>query len=228
MDVKMKDLKKTWRAIGSEEELDEDQIMNMLHKRAGSLIERLDRNIKIGFGLLFLLIALFIFDDFVLSPMIFPEVENNVEMPYWLLFLSFFSDTLFLTTFLYFAVQYYQIKRRCDITCDLQGFLIKILRVLFIYKRLFYLALIILSVSMAIAFVTGMAMGLNEGEGGQEMMMEGVSFQKWAVAVLIGLILMGILVGGLFLFMRWGFRRLYGNYIYKLKSLLEELKDVEE
>ena len=44
----------------------------------------------------------------------------------------------------------------------------------------------------------------------------------------IGLAFLFIVVGGIFVFLRWGFRRLYGNYYHKLKRTLKELNEIEE
>ena len=60
--MNLKELKKTWDKLSSENELDENQLRSMLRKRTNNLIERIDRNIKIGFGVLFILILAFILD----------------------------------------------------------------------------------------------------------------------------------------------------------------------
>ena len=42
------------------------------------------------------------------------------------------------------------------------------------------------------------------------------------------LVILIISVGAIFIFLRWGFRRLYGNYIQKLKLTLNELKEIND
>ncbi len=223
--MELRELKKTWKKMGSTRELDEHQINEMFQKRATSLIEKIDRNIKIGFVILFLLIALFILDDFVFSPLLSQMAGQPQEVPRWLLFMSLFSNLFFLTTFIYFSIRYSIIKKRCDIACDLKEVLMRIIRILRIYQRLFYLALTILSVAIAIAFVTGMVMGMSESAGEQGMMLEDLPARTIALALVTGLVVLGVIVGGLFLLMRWGFRRLYGNYIHRLKQMLHELEE---
>lgn len=225
--MELKDLKKAWSSVSSEKELDENQIREMLRKRTGSLIERIDRNIKIGFVLLFALILLFILDDFVFSPQIIEKVGSGYEIPGWLFFISAFSNILILTTFIYFVVQYYRVKKRCDISCDLRETLLKIINTLRLYQRLFYLALITFSVAIGLSFVTGMYTGMEESAAENGLMMSEIPVGRLAVAVVIGLILLILIVGGVFLFMRWGFRKLYGNYIQKLKATLNELNEVD-
>lgn len=225
--MELKDLKKAWSSVSSDKELDENQIREMLRKRTGNLIERIDRNIKIGFILLFVLILLFILDDFVFSPQIIEEVGSDFEIPAWLFFISAFSNILILTTFIYFVVQYYRVKKRCDIACDLRETLLKIINTLRLYQRLFYLALVTFSVAIGLSFVTGMYTGMEESIANQGLVMSEIPFGRLLIAIVVGLVILILIVGGVFLFMRWGFRRLYGNYIQKLKLTLNELDEVE-
>ena len=71
--MELNDLKKTWNKISSGRQLDENQLREMLGKRTKSLIERIDRNVKIGFGVLLAMIVLFSLDDFWLSPQTIDE-----------------------------------------------------------------------------------------------------------------------------------------------------------
>lgn len=225
--MELRDLKRTWDQLSSRKELDEDQLREMLRRKTGNLIDRIDRNIRIGFVVLFVLIFLFILDDFVLAPMLIKEVGTDLEIPKWLVFLSIFSNTLIITTFIYFVVQYYRVKKSCDISCNLKETLTKIIETLRIYKRLFYLALIILTISMILQFVSGMFTGMNQGLEEKGILLADVPFGKWVLVLLIGLIVLAVTVGGIYLLMRWGFRRLYGNYISKLKQNLRELNEID-
>lgn len=225
--MELKDLKKTWDQLSSRKDLDEDQLREMLRRKTGNLIDTIDRNIRIGFVVLFGLIVLFILDDFVLAPMLIKEVGTDVEIPKWLIFLSIFSNTLIITTFIFFVVQYYRVKRSCDISCNLKETLIKIIETLRIYKRLFYLALIILTISMILQFFSGMFTGMNQGLEENGILLADVPFGKWVLVLLIALAVLIITVGGIYLIMRWGFRRLYGNYISKLKQNLRELNEID-
>lgn len=226
--MELKDLKKAWQNMGSNEELDESQIENMLRKHTSNLLERIDRNIKIGFGILFILITLFVLDDFVFSPMLINSMGSDFEIPGWLLFLSTFSNALILTTFIYFVVKYYRVKKSCDISCNLRQTLVRIIKILKIYQRLFYLALIILSVAITVSFITGMYTGMEESAAENGVLMSEIPVRSLLLAILAGFIVLVLMVGGIFMLMRWGFRRLYGNYIHKLKSTLNELNELDE
>ena len=224
----LKDLKKTWDKMASSRELDESQLRQMLGKRTSNLIERIDRNIKIGFGIIFIFILLFSLDDFILTPAFMKGVEDNLSIPDWLLFLGVFSNALIFTTFIYFVIKYYKVKRSCDITCELKETLIKIINTLKIYQRMFYLALISVTVTMALGFITGMYQATLGDVEKQGIPFSEIQIDQLMLAVLIGLVILFITVGGVYIFLRWGFRRLYGNYIAKLKSTLTELNEIKE
>ena len=223
----LKELKKTWKKLESGKELDENQIRSMLEKRTGNLLERIDRNIKIGFVLVFLLILVFTLDDFLFSPLMIQGISEELAVPGWLLYLGIFSNMLILTTFIYFVVKYYRVKRSCDIACDLKETLIKIIDTLKIYQRLFYLALITLLFAMASGFITGMYKGFVAGVEEQGLIFSDVPPDKLLLVILTGLAILILTVGSIFFLLRWGFRRLYGNYINKLKLTLSELQEIE-
>ena len=48
------------------------------------------------------------------------------------------------------------------------------------------------------------------------------------MTIVVGLFFLILITGGLFLLFRWGFRRLYGNYLLKLRLTLKELTEIEE
>lgn len=225
--MELQDLKRTWDQLSSRKELDESQLREILRKKTGNLIDRIDRNIRIGFVVLFALIVLFILDDFVFAPILIQEVGADVEIPGWLLFISIFANTLIFTTFIYFVLKYYRVKKQCDISCNLRETLVKIIETLRIYQRLFYLALITLTISMGLQFVSGMFTGMNQGLEEKGILLADVPFGKWVLVLLIGLAVLVVTVGGIYLLLRWGFHRLYGNYISKLKQNLRELNEID-
>ncbi len=224
----LKDLKITWEKLEAKKELDEDDIRNMLQKRTMTLIERIDRNIRIGFVVLFFLILIFALDDFLFSPLLVKGVSEDLAIPQWLIFLSVFSNALIFTTFLYFVIKYYRIKKYSDFGIQLKETLVKIIDTLKIYKRLFYLALITLLFAMGSAFITGMYKGFLKGVEQQGLIFSEVPHDELVLPVLIGVAALIVVIGGIFLLLRWGFQRLYGNYISKLKLTLSELEEIDE
>jgi hypothetical protein len=224
--MELKDLRKTWNRLSSGNELDEDQIREMLGRRTGNLIDRINRNVRIGFIVLFVLIVLFILDDFILAPMLISEVQAGVAMPQWLIFLSIFSNVLIFTTFIYFVIKYYRVRKICDISCNLRETLIRIIETLRIYQRLFYLTLFIFALALALQFISGMYSGMALDMENQGIHLSEIPVGKWFMVSGIGLLVLVLTVGGIFLLMRWGFHRLYGNYINELKRTLNELNEI--
>jgi Na+/melibiose symporter-like transporter len=200
----------------------------MLSKRTKSLIETIDQNIKIGFGILFVLIALFALDDLILSPVLMKEFGENLDIPGWVLFINVFSNFLIITTFIYFVIKYYRVKKSCDMNCNLKETLIKIIDTLKIYRTMFYLAVITFLVAIGSSFVSGMYKGFLDGVQEKGMLLSEVQGDKIALVILIGLAILIFLTGLVFFFLSWGFKKLYGNYIHKLKLTLRELQEIEE
>ena len=226
--MELTELKNAWNKLSSTRELNEGQLKAMLSSRTKNLIERIERNIKIGFVFLFILFLFFAFDDLFITPKMLEGFDQTFIIPRWLLFLNVFSYTLIFTTFIFFVIKYYRVKRGCDMVCNLRDTLKKIIETLNIYQRLFYLALISITFTMALGFITGLYQ-----ESILELEQQGMSFSEIILNQLlleigIGLAFIIIVVGGIFLFLRWGFRRLYGNYYHKLKRTLKELDEIEE
>jgi len=224
----LENLKKTWNKLPSDNQLDEDQLRKMLGKRTRNLMDRIDLNIKIGFGVLFVLIAIFALDDYLLSPLMLDKLSENINIPGWLTFLSVFSNALIFTTFIYFVIKYYRVKKSCDTVCDLKVSLIKIIDTLKIYQTLFYLALVALLVAIGSGFVTGMYRGFLDVVNEKGIPLEEIQTNQKIIIVLIGLSILILITGAVFVFLRWGFRKLYGNYIYKLKLTLQELQEIDD
>jgi hypothetical protein len=222
--MELTDLKKTWDKLSSGKELDENQLKVMLGKRSGNLIERIERNIKIGFIILFGLILVVALDDFFISPMM---IEEKNAIPGWIHFLNVFSYTLIFTTFIYFVIKYYRVKRSCDISCDLKDALRKIIETLNLYQRLFYLALISLAITQVLGFIAGLYQGSFAKLESQGVSFSEIQINQLLLEIGIGLAFIVFVVGGIFVFLRWGFRKLYGNYHLKLKRTLKELEEIK-
>jgi len=224
----LNDLRKTWDKMSAGKELDESQLRNMLGSRTKNLIERIDRNIKIGFVVLLALIVLFSLDDFWLSPQTIDEFYKDMPIPGWVVFLAVFGNVLIFTTFLYFVIKYYLVKKKCDVSCNLKDTLKQIIGTLVLYQRLFYLALASVLLAIVSAFSTGIFEGLSHSAETQGMQISDIETTQLILVILISLVIIGGIGGGIFLFLRWGFRKLYGKYIHKLKLTLKELQEIDE
>lgn len=224
--MELTDLKKTWDKLSSNRKLDEGQLKIMLGKHTNNLIERIERNIRIGFIVLFVFFIIIALDEFVISPMMMEEIKLTV--PSWLLFLGVFSNSLIFITFIYFVIRYYRVKRSCDVAGDLKDTLRKIIDTLNLYQRLFYLALISVTLTMALGFITGLHQESSFELEKQGILFSEIQLNQLFLEIGIGLVFIIFVVGGIFIFLRWGFRRLYGNYYHKLKHTLKELEEIED
>ncbi|PIF05436.1 MAG: hypothetical protein CSA36_06785 [Draconibacterium sp.] len=225
--MKLKDLKQTWNKLPGKD-LDEAQIRKMLEKKTGTLIENIDRNIKVGFVVIFLLILVFTLDDFLFTPLIMKGMNLDFNFPDWLLYVSMFSYVLLFTTFLLFVFKYYRTKKSYDINCNLKETLLKTVNTLTTYRRVFYLAITVLLVAIGLGFVTGMYQGYADGTMQHNILLSDIQPTKILLVSGIGIVLLALLIGTVFFFLRWGFRKLYGNYTDQLKVTLRELQDIED
>ncbi len=227
--MKIEDLQKAWDKYSSKDtiQLDEDAIKEMLGKRTKSLIERIDRNVKIGFGVLLALILYIIIDYFVIYPN-FKNVNGvELDIPTWIIVMDLLSNLFIITTFIYFAITYFRVKNRCSVICNLKDTLIRIISILKLYERLFFFALIIILLSVSVSYIFGLQFGLITQAKEQGMELSELGTTQIAITLVIGVMFLVLMAGGLFLLFRWGFRRLYGNYLFRLKMTLKELNEID-
>ena len=227
--MELKDLKSAWNKFSSDDasrhQLGEEAIYEMLKKRTLNLIERMERNIKIGLGVLILLTLLFVLDDFFLTPSL---AENYELPPLWIQLIEGVGIFLIFGSFIYFWLSYRSATKNYSQSNDLTKVLQSIIRILDVYRKLFYLAFGILLLVLSISFITGMFMGVELKADELGANIEFVSSSPTMIRTLIlgGVILLST-IAGLFIVFRWGFRKLYGNYILKLKETLKELDEIE-
>ena len=228
--MELKDLKSAWDKFSSNDankhQLGEDAILDMLKKRTKNMIERIDRNIKIGFGILLLISLLFILDNLLLTPFI-ADKDKGIEVPTWVFITDAINTIFILGTFIYFNLRYRAVRRSYSHTSDLKNVLVGIVRILNSYRKLFYLALTILLLVLGVSFVTGMFTGFEVAAHSQGGDVQDLDVMQVAKTVAIGILILFAFTIGLFLFFRWGFQKLYGNYIQKLKDTLQELDEIE-
>jgi hypothetical protein len=216
--MELKDLKRTWDKLAPDKELDEEQIMGLLRKRTGNLIDRIDRNIRIALVVLFVFIVVSILDDFVFAPILIKNM--NLEIPKWLLYLNIITYIFILSTYIYFAVLYFRVKNCCDILYNLREILIKYIAILLIYKRLFYFAIVIILITIFINFLTGIYLGKSSEFNEIELVIN--YRQVFFKIFFILIVFIGVIIG-FFIFFQKGFNRYYGDYNEKLRIVLKEL-----
>lgn len=224
----LNDLKSAWNTYSSQEvnkhHLGKETINEMLRNRTNTLIERIDRNIRIGIGILLVYIAYVIFDDLYLSKII---IKEPIQYPSWMVPIDIFSVVLIVATYLFFVFRYLKIKRNFSVDLHLKEFLTSILDTLKTYRRLFYLAVIILLINMIVSFAAGLYEGIKFSTGNASGGLENLSTSKIFLIIGVALAVLIPLIAGTFFLLRWGFNKLYGRYLDSLNETLLELNETE-
>lgn len=226
----LNDLKSAWNTYSSQEadkhHLGKETINELLRNRTKTLVEKIDRNIRIGMGGLLVFIGYVLIDSIFLadyySKIIIHEV---VEYPKWLVPLDFFSITLIVFTYLFFAIRYLKIRRSFSIDLQLKDLLKGILETVQAYRRMFYLAVAILMLNMVVVFAAGLYEGLKFRTGNIPGGMENIPTSKIFLIIGVGLAVLIPMIAGTFILLRWGFNKLYGRYLVKLNETLKELDE---
>jgi hypothetical protein len=221
MDIK--DLKSAWDTYSSQEmdkhRLGKESIHELLKNRTQSLVDRIDRNIRLGMGVLLLFIVYAVIDSIFLSDLPKAIVHQTIEYPKWLIPIDIFSTTLIIATYLFFILRYLKIKRSFSIQLQLKDLLFGIQETLKTYRWMFYMAVVILLINIIASFTAGVYQGLR--------LIEDLTTSKILSAIGIGLLVIVLMVGISFFVLRWGFNKLYGRYLVQLDEALQELDEPE-
>jgi len=224
----LKDLKSAWNTYSSQEvnkhRLGKETIDDLLKNRTKSLVERIDRNIWIGMAVLLVFIGYMLFGDLYLSKMI---IKETIDYPAWLNFIDVFSFILIVTTYLFFILRYLKIKRSFSIHLQLKDLLLGIQETLKTYRRMFYLAVIILMLNIIVSFVAGVYQGLKFKADSVSGGIINLSSHQILVIVGISLLIVVPIIAFSFFVLRWGFNKLYGKYLQSLSDTLKELDESE-
>ena len=224
----LNDLKSAWNTYSSQEadkhHLGKESINELLRNRTKTLVERIDRNIRIGMWVLLAYIAYIIVDDLYLSKIL---IKEPLQYPSWMIPLDVFSNALIIATYLFFVVRYLKIKRNFSVDLHLKDLLAGILDTLKTYRRLFYLAVIILLINMIVSFAAGLYQGVQFSTGNASGGVENLSTSKIFLIIGVGLAVLIPLIAVTFFILRWGFNKLYGRYLVSLNETLLELDETE-
>jgi hypothetical protein len=230
--MELKDLKSAWNTYSSQEvdkhRLEKETIHELLKTRTKSLVDRIDRNIRIGMTVLLIFITYVVIDSLFLSEYFSKVIVNQtVEYPKWLEPLDIFSTVLIVTTYLFFALRYLKIKRSFSIDLQIKDLLEGIRETVITYRRMFYLAVIILLLNMVVGFAVGLYQGIKLRADLISGGMENLPTSKIFMIIGIGLLILIPLVALTFFILRWGFNKLYGKYLQSLNDTLNELDESE-
>ncbi|MDP2337122.1 MAG: hypothetical protein Q8N05_11875 [Bacteroidota bacterium] len=226
--MELKDLKSAWDTYSSQEmdkhRLGKETIHELLKNRTKSLVERIDRNIWVGMAALLVFIAYVLLDNFFSSKILITE---PIDYPGWLIPMDVFSNVLIVTTYVFFVLRYLRIKRSFSSDTQLKDLLTGILETLKTYRRMFYLAVIILLINITVNFTAGIYLGIKfrAGSAGNEIIH--LTTAKILTIAGVGLLILIPLIALVFFFLRWGFNKLYGRYLIKLNETLLELDETD-
>jgi len=222
----LEELKSAWSTYSSKEEskhrLGKDLISEMLKNKSHSLVERIDRNIQIGMMVILLFIAYIVIDDLYLSKLL---IEEPVQYPTWLVPIDVFSNVLIVTTYLFFVLRYFRIKKSFSPDNQLKALLTGILETIKIYRRMFYLAVVILLINMIVGFSAGLYLGVKFKADSTLGGIQHLTTSKMITIIMIGLAILIPFIALTFYLLRWGFNRLYGRYQVGLTETLLELNE---
>jgi len=226
----LKDLKSAWDTYSSQEvdkhRLGKETIHELLKNRTKTLVDRIDRNIWIGIAVFGAFIIYILLDYFFLNPYLSQIIiPKDIEYPKWLDPLDVFSTVLIVTTYLFFVFRYLRVRRSFLADTQLKDLLIGILDTVKTYQRMFYLAVIILLINVAVSFATGFYQGVKLQAGIVSGGIENLTTTKILVLIVVCLVFLSLIVALLFLLIRWGFNKLYGRYLVKLNETLQELDE---
>lgn len=222
----LKDLKSAWDTYSSQEmdrhRLGKENIHGLLKSRTNSLVERIDRNIRIGMIILLGYFVYMVADDLYFSKIMFTV---PVEYPSWLVPIDVFSNALIITTYLFFVLRYLRIKRNFSADTHLKDRLSGILETLKTYRRMFYLAVIILIINIIISFTAGIYQGVKFKTDATSVEIVDLSIGKIIRIIGLGLAVLIPLISLTFFLLHRGFKSLYGRYLVKLNETLQELDE---
>ena len=222
----LKDLKSAWDAYSSQEvdkhRLGKENLHDLLKKRSKTIVDRIDRNIRIGMVILLAFIAYVIIDDLFLSKLL---ISEPIEYPFWMIPMDIFSNVLIVTTYLFFVLRYFRIKRSFSPDTQLKDLLKGMLDTLKTYRRLFYLAVIILLINMIVSFASGLYQGVKYKADLVSGGMGNMAISKILIVIGVGLAVLIPLIAATFFILRWGFNKLYGRHLIRLNETLLELDE---
>jgi len=226
------ELKSAWNTYSSQEmnkhRLEKESIHELLKTRSRSLVERIDLNIRIGMTILMVFVAYVVIDSLFLSEYFSKIIMHDVvEYPRWLIPIDFFSTTLIVTTYLFFAIRYLKIRRSFSIDLNMKDLLEGLRQTVMAYRRMFYLAVVILLLNITVGFTAGLYEGIKYNSPAINGGVESLPAAKILSIIGLGLLILVPLVALTFLLLRWGFNKLYGKYLQSLNETISELDESE-
>ena len=226
--MELNEFKKAWKKATSDniqgKELDVSKINEMLHRRSTGILSRLDRSVKIGIWFLIFFFLLTLADQLLPADLLFPDRwKASIEVPKWICLLEWFVNFVLMFSILLFVIRYRRLQLQTLANQDLKGAIKKVLKLLDVFKKEFYLAVTILISGIGLSFLSGASKGFESIRISQVPS----TFVIIVVLVLM-LILLSLIIGSIFYIFHKGFNVLFGKYRDQLIQSLNELQENEE
>ena len=150
-----------------------------------------------------------------------------MEITHWLTPIDVFSTVLIDTTYLFFVFRYLKIKKSFSVDLQIKDLLKGIIETVRTYRRMFYLAVVILLLSLTVGFAAGFYQGIKMVAESKNISISGLETSQILTSLGVGLLILTPLITILFFLLRWGFNKLYGKYLQTLNETLSELDEPE-
>ena len=139
--MELDQLKNAWNKFSdtqaSRHRVDETELRRMLKRRTNGLIDRIDRNVRIGFSVIVAIVLFFLIDDFYLTP----TFADGAQVPAWIYLIDALNTIILVGTFGFFWNQYRGVKKHYSQSNDMHQVLTDSIQALMKFRRLFYGAL---------------------------------------------------------------------------------------
>lgn len=223
-------LKELWNEINKpaedEQVLSEAQVKLMLTGKTNDIFSRISKNLTIGLGLLGIYVCLMVFGMYEVYFSEDPFVVSLRDEPLYLVF-DILVDSTIIISFIYFVFKFRKLKNSSVSAENIKGTIKSAIKILTSYRRFFYYIIAVMVMSGIGGFIIGIRRGISQME--EELGSEVLNNPKNELFMIIFLIVFGLLFFGILITIVWFvFKKLYGNYIDKLRDCHDELIASEE
>lgn len=222
-------LKELWKEINQSTEdqpkFSEDQVKVLLEGKANDIFTKISKNLTIGMGLLGLYVLLVIYGLYKVN---FSEdgLVEAMQLSSWYIGLDLVVDCSIIISFIYFFMSFRKLKTNSISGNKLKDTIKSAIKILTSYRRFFYYIVAVTVASGIVGFIIGAKYGISKAE--KELGAKLTENPNTEIIMMVLLVLFGLIFFGVLIFIVWFvFKKLYGNYIEKLRDCYDELIETE-
>lgn len=232
--MELDDFKKAWGEFSTKNEqqlkLSQDDLRKILGKRTKDISERIARNIRIGIGIVLAWIVL----GFAIDILATPLFKNMLDKPYLsepLMTGVFVAEALIYliiaATLIVFFIRYRKVEKANSQCFKLEERITQLISVVKLYKRMFYVVLVIVLIYVVTTFSLGFFNEFDFQMEAKGLDPELLATKAKAIVFVTFGLAVSIILGIYYLLFNLFFKRLYGRYLLQLKNTLIELSEAE-